>query len=127
MDIAKDVRLFQEKMGYGFSNKPTHLYDSAVIMRGGHLMEEVTEFMRAAYNADIAGTADALIDLIYFAVGTLNMIGVPFDKAWEIVQEANMRKVPQASDRDRNDAAKPDGWRDPKVALNDLINELRRG
>lgn len=125
MDIAKDVRDFQLKMGYAHSSAPKALYDSHVIMRGGHLLEEVTEFMRAAYNGDIAGTADALIDLIYFAVGTLNMMGVPFDEAWRIVHAANMDKVPLASHRDRNDAGKPDGWRDPKVALREMIERLR--
>ena len=52
--------------------------------------EEVAEFLVAQ---DIYEQADAMIDLIYFALGTLVEMGLEADELFDIVQKANMAKL----------------------------------
>jgi len=67
---------------------------------------------------------DALIDLVYFALGTAYIHGFPFKKGWDRVHAANMKKVralrPADSKRDTvYDVIKPEGWEPP--AFDDLL------
>lgn len=50
-------------------------------------MEEIAEFLVAP---DIYEQADAMIDLIYFALGTLVEMGIKPDELFDIIQKANM-------------------------------------
>ena len=66
----------------------------------------------------LAGTADALVDMAYFIVGTALERGLPLDKVWEAVQTANMAKFPGGVALRREDGKiiKPEGWQPPDVA-----------
>jgi predicted HAD superfamily Cof-like phosphohydrolase len=72
-----------------------------------------------AYDVDdLVGVADGLIDLIYVAIGTLQLMGVPVAEGWREVQRANMTKerVAKAEDSKRGhawDIKKPEGWEPP--------------
>jgi len=77
------------------------------------LREEVEEFEDAS---DYLGQVDALVDIVYFAVGRLLEMGVPFGPAWDEVHRANMGKRRGGKGRDTEvDAAKPDGWTPPDL------------
>lgn len=79
------------------------------------LLEELDEF-RSAYQADnLEDAVDALVDLVYVAVGRLLEMGVDPREAWDTVHRANMTKVRGKSPhRDsQDDAAKPADWRPP--------------
>jgi NTP pyrophosphatase (non-canonical NTP hydrolase) len=86
------------------------------------LEEELTELRDAVLNNDIAGQADALIDLIYFALGGLFRMGIPFQACWERVHSKNMTKVigVKASRNCPNDAIGGPDWTPPNhdVLLN---------
>jgi predicted HAD superfamily Cof-like phosphohydrolase len=57
------------------------------------LHEELQETASAALVQDNAEeVVDGLIDLIVFAIGTLEVFGVDGEKAWDAVYEANMNK-----------------------------------
>lgn len=85
------------------------------------LFEEIFELQSAFVKGDLVGAADALADIIYFAYGGAVAMGLPFDKIWETVHQANMRKAYGVNKRGLvGDAVKPNGWVDPK----DLIKEL---
>lgn len=67
---------------------------------------------------------DALIDLVYVALGTAYLHRFPFNEGWARVQEANMRKVrankkSDSKRRTTHDVVKPPGWRSPE--LDDLV------
>jgi len=56
-------------------------------------LEEELRELREAYTAeDLPGIADALVDLVYVALGTAHLHGFPFDELWAEVQRANMAK-----------------------------------
>ncbi|MFD1955978.1 hypothetical protein ACFSL6_17820 [Paenibacillus thailandensis] len=76
------------------------------------MLEELTEFAAAD---DVVEQADALIDLIYFAIGTFTLIGVNPAPLFEIVHEANMGKVGPDGKvlRDsQGKIVKPAGWKE---------------
>ena len=81
------------------------------------LQEELDEFKAANEAEDILESADALIDLVYFALGRLVEMGVPAEAVFQEVQRANMEKVRgDLSKRpgwNGHDAVKPEGWKAP--------------
>lgn len=85
------------------------------------LREELEEFETGVNECDHAKMADALIDLVYVAMGTAHLLGYPWEPLWDEVQAANMRKVraaPDGSDSLRSsrwDVVKPEGWEGPDI------------
>jgi predicted HAD superfamily Cof-like phosphohydrolase len=86
------------------------------------LLEELDEFIEGADVRDHAKMFDALIDLVYVAMGTAHALGYPWEEGWRRVQAANMAKVRAAADGSDSlrgsswDVVKPPGWRPPDVA-----------
>ena len=79
-----------------------------------HMREEIDEFEKA-YDDDVfENQVDALIDLIYVAMGALLEMGVLPHKAFDTVHDANMKKVRGETKRGESyDAMKPEGWTPP--------------
>lgn len=82
------------------------------------LQEELNETQLAYENEDAAEVVDGLIDLIVIAVGTLDILDVDPDKAWDEVHKANMAKEPGVKPSRPNplglpDMIKPEGWTGP--------------
>ena len=84
------VKLFHEKFGLPVSEVPTMLSAQRSRSRGTWMLEEVAEFLTAD---SIYEQSDAMIDLIYFALGTLVEMGVQPEGLFNIVQQANMSKL----------------------------------
>ncbi len=79
------------------------------------LQEELTEFAQACEAQDLEAQADALVDLIYFALGTAVMLGLPWKQLWRDVQRANMAKERGETQRGHKvDVRKPAGWVPPQ-------------
>ncbi len=59
------------------------------------IQEELKELLEAAEANDIAGVTDALLDIDYYNLGTVNGVGVnkEFIDGFELVQAANMAKL----------------------------------
>jgi len=103
---------------------PTIVSDVFAIERFRFMTEELEEFLDSAIKADIVGTADALADIIYVALGTAHQMGLPFQAIWEHVHRANMRKVKGDTKRgNKVDAMKPEGWVPPEAGIAALILE----
>ena len=70
---------------------------------------------------DLPKIADALVDLVYVALGTAHLHGFPWAALFAEVQRANMTKErakPDGSDSARGssfDVVKPEGWRGPAM------------
>lgn len=79
------------------------------------LEEELRETQTAHEQRDGNGMVDGVIDLVVVALGTLVALGVDIDRAWSMVQAANMAKVPGVNPTRPNptglpDLLKPEGW-----------------
>ena len=94
-------------------NKEQHLghLDLRLMM----IQEEYFELCDAVDNEDAEETVDALIDLIVFSLGTLDLFGVDIDKAYTSVMLANLEKNKGVKPGRPNpmgfpDLIKPEGW-----------------
>ena len=93
------------------------------------LLEEINEFLLASKNGDIVEQADAMIDTIYFALGTLVEMGIKPDELFYIVLRANMSKLWQDGKPHYNEIGKvikPDGWEDPHKKLELAIKNMNK-
>jgi len=86
------------------------------------LSEELDEFTEGLDELDHAKMFDALLDLVYVAMGTAHLLGYPWQEGWEAVQAANMSKVrasKDGSDSKRGssfDVVKPLDFQPPDIA-----------
>lgn len=115
-----DICRFHEKFGLMNDGKPKILDEHATQFRTKFMYEELEEFIESYNKQDLAGMADALIDLTYVAMGTAYMMGLPWQDLWNEVQRANMSKVraTNASQSKRGsslDVVKPEGWTAPDI------------
>jgi len=121
-----DVKDFHARFGHPVRDQPTLLTADRAAARAAWMQEEVAEFLVAETVPD---QADAMIDLIYFALGTLVEMGVRPEKLFDVVHAANMTKLwPDGQPRFREDGKtiKPPGWVDPTDALRDEIERQSR-
>jgi len=115
----KDVLDFHLKFRVPIADRPSLLDADAQQFREKFLMEEYTEFVESYRQEDLEGCADALVDLVYIAMGTAVIMGLPWQELWDRVQAANMTKrlaKPDGSDSKRGnplDVVKPPGWVGP--------------
>ena len=80
-----------------------------------HLTEELNEYIKAVKSNDRIEQLDALIDLIYIALGTANYENFKFDDAFKEVHSCNMKKIQKATERSKWDVVKPEGWQPPNL------------
>lgn len=117
-DEVDDVRRFQLKFGQIVNDTPVHLTKRKLGERAEFLQEELDEFKLAIESQDLAEQADALVDLVYVAKGTANMLGLPWDDLWLDVQRANMAKIAGVGKRGHLvDCIKPPGWIGPQTMV----------
>jgi predicted HAD superfamily Cof-like phosphohydrolase len=118
-----DVGAFHEKFGLRHGPKdvgPAEISDELLQFRLNFLKEELQEFEDGSKVMDHAMMADALVDLVYVALGTAHLFGYPWQRLWNDVQRANMAKMraTAASQSARNtafDVIKPEGWTPPRT------------
>ena len=124
MSMFDDIAEFHKKFGHEYTGPPRILSDLENKFRVLTMYEEWKEYCDAVMDEDKAEMFDALIDLVYFSMGTAYLHGFDWDTGWRRVHEANMRKVRanSAGDSKRGsqlDVVKPDGWTPPN--LEDLV------
>jgi len=114
--ITYDVAQFHTRMLLKYDGKPRLLEEDIMQSRIRHLQEELNELHAAhIYDKGMPEQLDAIVDLVYVAVGTAYLMGLDFDEAWTRVHNANMQKVPQATERSKIDVVKPEGWVAPDL------------
>ena len=127
-DILKDIDNFHKKFGFEKNEKIDIPNNSELInFRTAFLMEELAEYTNAITKKDAAGALDALVDIVYIALGTAWLFNLPFEKAWNEVQKANMSKI-RAKDKTgkrgtKFDVVKPKDWKAPNIEK--IIEEER--
>lgn len=124
-DMVRDIQRFHEKFGLGYSDGPRPLLKDLSDFRIRFMQEELDEYRDAVRTGNLEKQFDALIDLVYVALGTSYMHGFPFPKGWARVQDANMKKVRTKRPTARGggyDIVKPEGWTPP--SLTDLVSSI---
>lgn len=94
-DVFSDTYDFQVKYGLMKGDEintlpPYFIEKSNLMMKIGHLKEELAEIEKAAENNDLTEFADGIIDLIYVAAGLGNLCRLPMHQLWNDVQNSNM-------------------------------------
>lgn len=128
MSYYRDVGRFHAQFGiphYGEDREPHLLSEEDYAYRRDFLREELREFERAHEDGDLEKAFDGLVDLVVVALGTAQMMHLPFDRGWGEVDRANRSKrLARPGDADhkrgaREPLVKPEGWRPPdlKAAL----------
>ncbi|MBA4543584.1 MULTISPECIES: haloacid dehalogenase [Thermoactinomyces] len=124
MDQAwEKVKEFHRCFGVPHKEKPEKLAMERVQKRAKWMEEEIGEFKQAR---TIEEQADAMIDTIYLALGTLVEMGVRPQALFDIVHTANMDKLwedgkPRYRESDGK-VIKPSSWQDPGPLLREEIN-----
>lgn len=118
LDYAwEQVRQFQLAFNHPAKDTPTLIDAERGAKRMNWIKEEVQEFLDSN---TIVDQADAMIDVIYFALGTLVEMGVRPQQLMDIVQHANMSKL-GADGKPIYGAdgkvMKPEGWENPYPKL----------
>lgn len=117
------VKEFHLKFGHPVSAYPREMDRDRAVKRYRWMLEEIDEFLEAD---EIVEQADAMIDVIYFALGTLVEMGIQPDRLFDIVQTANMAKLwPDGKPHYNAEGKtiKPSTWEDPHAKLE---AEIRR-
>lgn len=136
MKQQKQVEEFLRSANYpilkcptGSMNKPIQLPDERkeslrdyLITREEWLLEECKEFVDALGKGNWAGIADALVDKLYFIIGTAVTLGIDLEPLFDLVHTANMKKFTEPTYRESDGKlGKPEGWKPP-----DIGTELER-
>ena len=127
-DILKDIDNFHKKYGFEKNEKVDIPNNNELInFRTAFLMEELAEYTNAITKKDAAGALDALVDIVYIALGTAWLFNLPFEKAWNEVQKANMSKIRAKNKTGKRgtkfDVVKPKDWKAPNIEK--IIEEER--
>jgi predicted HAD superfamily Cof-like phosphohydrolase len=120
MSMYTDTSEFLSHVDIKQAKGPNLLHDDIMKARHKHMIEEANEFVYSNNMSDLHGCVDALVDVIYVALGTANMMGLTedeFAECWRRVHEANMAKT-AVKDKDGHKlgVVKPKGWLAPDFA-----------
>lgn len=119
------VKEFQIKAKQPVSNIPIELNKDRVFVRSIWMLEEIDEFRNSK---NIVEQADAIIDLMYFAIGALVEMGIEPDKLFDIVHEANMSKLDSGNNYkcDGNGKIlKPKNWISPNSSIKAILEQQK--
>ena len=114
------IKAMRKKFRIDYDNTPRALSAAGALQQARFLREEIDEFVEAKYVVD---QYDAILDLIVFAMGTIETMGLPFREGFNAVMDANMTK--QRGDKGRGtdfDLVKPKEWIGPETALQEIID-----
>jgi predicted HAD superfamily Cof-like phosphohydrolase len=116
---------FHEKiLGLEKPDLPNFPSPEWIIERTRFLLEEVGEFAGSGLKGDMVEAADGLADIVYIALGTAWMMGIPFDKIFQHVHNCNMKKRKGVTSRGNAiDAVKPEGWQPPNQGIAKIIED----
>jgi predicted HAD superfamily Cof-like phosphohydrolase len=134
-DFVQDIHNFHHRFEITYQGPPRPLPRDLKHFRTKFMLEELCEyagvsplttkliesaFYEHAVERPLDEQFDALIDIIYVALGTAHLQGFPFHEGWALVHRANMLKrrvaSPQESKRGHAfDVVKPADWRPPDL------------
>lgn len=122
LDVAwNQVKHFHQEGKHPIGHQPHMLDHDRLIKRIIWMEEEIHELTNAQTVVD---QTDALLDLMYFALGTFVEMGIKPAQLFDIVHSANMTKVQNyILKKDDTKIGKPEGWVRPEEKLEQLIQQ----
>lgn len=116
MTYVRTVREFTVACNEGIPQKPQFMTQEQIKFIEKMVNDEMKELASAT---SVTEQADALVDAIYYLCDCAVKQGMNLDPLFEIVHAANMAKVVDGKVLKRDDGKilKPEGWKDPKPAL----------
>ena len=120
--MVNDIYMMHNKFGvkewFEKNKDDKELMRKYLMFRMLMIGEEYQETLSAINNSDSEEVVDGLIDMIVFAIGTLDVFNVDANEAWNRIYEANMAKEPGVKPGRPNkfglpDLLKPVGWTPP--------------
>ena len=115
------VKIFQSQAKQLVSNKPTFLSQDRVSIRYTWMKEELEEFFEAQ---NIYEQVDSIIDLLYYALGTLVELGVEPDELFILLHEWNLKKLDKICFDESGKVLKPEGWEHPDKEIKEIIDSM---
>jgi predicted HAD superfamily Cof-like phosphohydrolase len=118
-DWANDIYMMHNKFGvkewFEKNKGDKDLMRKYIMFRMLMIGEEYQETLSAINNSDAEEVVDGLIDMCVFAIGTLDVMGVDANQAWNRVYNANVAKNVGVKEGRPNkfglpDLIKPEGW-----------------
>lgn len=106
----EDVKDFHVKFGHPVAKVPTMPPLDVMEFRVRLIREETDELVEAIDSRDLRRVAQESVDLIYVVLGTMIVCGLRLAPFWDLVQRANMLKIPNPAG---GKPLKPDGWVKP--------------
>jgi predicted HAD superfamily Cof-like phosphohydrolase len=123
-EAQKAVQAFHQKSGLPISSKVSRLDKKRAELRAKWMSEEIHEFLNAT---DLVDQADAIADLIYYAIGVFIEMGLNGSKVFELVHQANMNKIEDDArpifDKDGK-VMKPNNWVSPRERICDWLRNI---
>jgi len=121
MSNFDDLLDFNRRMNKPSPVLPALLSPQIAAQRVVYMLEELAEFNKSNCEQDLPGAADSLVDLVYFALGTAVMMGLPWEKIWHVVHKANMSKFTGTDKYGVSGIIKPFGWVSPRNDIRSLL------
>jgi predicted HAD superfamily Cof-like phosphohydrolase len=117
------VKEFHTTFSHPVADKPAFMGFKRRGQRAEWMKEEIQEFIAADTLFD---QVDAMLDLMYFALGTMVEMGVPPQKMFEMVHAANMRKLHNGKVvySETGKVVKPEGWYGPEAEIQQELIRL---
>jgi predicted HAD superfamily Cof-like phosphohydrolase len=110
MTLDDLIKSQHRHFGINYEGPPRSLSPAEEAFRLAAMLEELSEFILAE---NIVDKADALGDLIVFALGTCERMGLPIDKIVKAIIGSNLRKELGPNKKRGGfhlDLRKPEGW-----------------
>ncbi|MCD7994670.1 MAG: HAD family hydrolase [Clostridia bacterium] len=123
LDEAYDlVKYFQLQAGQPVSDIPEFLSPERVAIRHMWMKDELEEFLDAQ---NLYEQVDAIMDLLYYAIGTLVELGVKPDKLFAMLHEWNMKKLIDICYDEKGKVLKPEGWKHPDEQIKQIVDQMK--
>lgn len=115
------VRSFQEMAEQPIGEFPQSLNRQRCNIRSKWMREEIEEFENSN---TVYEQADAIVDLLYYALGALVEMGVKPDELFMLVHEYNVKKISGKRCDDDGKVMKPCGWQHPDRKIKEIIDTM---
>ena len=115
------VKSFQKMAGQPIREFPQFLSRQRCNIRCKWMREEIEEFENSN---TVYEQADAIMDLLYYAIGALVEMGVKPDELFLLVHEYNVKKIIGKRCDDDGKIMKPCGWQHPDKEIKKIIDAM---
>lgn len=120
-DAYELVKNFQKMAGQPIGEYPQFLSRQRCNIRCKWMREEIEEFENGN---TVYEQADAIMDLLYYALGTLVEMGVKPDELFLLVHEFNVKKIIGKQCDNDGKIMKPYGWHHPDKEIKEIIDAM---